>query len=325
MSRREAFNIFQSKKYAFDLIFIILLASFLLAVIILIPDNDALRIIFGLPFILFLPGYALVCALWPGKEREDKKGIDDLERIALSFGLSIAVVPLVGLALNYTPWGIRLYPILISLFAFIIIMSITAWYRRRQLPEEDRFTFHIDMQIPKIKEWSSADKILGVFIVISLIIASAALIYITTTPRTGERYTEFYILDQNGTTKNYPKNLIVGENGTVIIGVVCHEHRDVNYTLVIGLFNNTNTNIENTARIYTCPLNSTLIMNLNNSFVYTLTTLKNDESWTYAFNFTIEEVGRYAFVAFLYEEGANQNPYFEWPDTPHIWINVGNR
>jgi len=32
-----------------------------------------------------------------------------------SVGLSLAVVPLIGLILNYLPWGIRLGPIVVSL------------------------------------------------------------------------------------------------------------------------------------------------------------------------------------------------------------------
>jgi uncharacterized membrane protein len=57
---------------------------------------------------LFLPGYALIATLFP------RKGdLDGIERIALSFGLSIAITPLLGLGLNYTPFGIRLTPILI--------------------------------------------------------------------------------------------------------------------------------------------------------------------------------------------------------------------
>ncbi len=64
-------------------------------------NESPLRIIFALPVVLFIPGYALIAALFPpGKEE-----IDTLERVALSFGLSIAVVPLIGLALNYTPPG----------------------------------------------------------------------------------------------------------------------------------------------------------------------------------------------------------------------------
>lgn len=55
----------------------------------------------GLPFILFLPGYALTVPLFL-----TKYGFDMIEWMALSFGLSIAVVPLIGLCLNYIPWGI---------------------------------------------------------------------------------------------------------------------------------------------------------------------------------------------------------------------------
>src|SRR5659263_694396 len=72
-------------------------------------SESVLRNILGLPLVLFLPGYALIAALFPAKS-----DLDGIERTALSFGLSIAVVPLMGLGLNYTPWGIRLLPILIS-------------------------------------------------------------------------------------------------------------------------------------------------------------------------------------------------------------------
>jgi uncharacterized membrane protein len=91
-------------------------------------NESPLRIIFALPVVLFIPGYALIAALFPGKEE-----IDTLERVALSFGLSIAVVPLIGLALNYTPWGIRLDPIVLSLSIFTVMMVLVAHYRRALL------------------------------------------------------------------------------------------------------------------------------------------------------------------------------------------------
>ena len=94
---------------------------------------DTLRVIIGIPFALFFPGYALMTALFP------KKGMGGVERVALSLGLSIAVVPLIGLILNYTLWGIRLESILYSTASFIFIMSIVAWVRRRRLWEGERF------------------------------------------------------------------------------------------------------------------------------------------------------------------------------------------
>ena len=104
---------------------------------VLIPplnEISAIRIILGLPLVLFLPGYSLIAALFPRKD-----DLDAIERIALSFGLSIAIVPLLGLALNYTPFGIRLSPILIVLSVFTISLAIGAYVRRCRIPEEDRF------------------------------------------------------------------------------------------------------------------------------------------------------------------------------------------
>ncbi|MCG2880164.1 MAG: DUF1616 domain-containing protein [Vulcanisaeta sp.] len=82
----------------------------------------------GALMILFMPGYALVETLYP---RGDELG--PLERLALSIGLSLAVVPLIGLILNYTPWGIRLVPILISTNAFTTALLTTALIRKARL------------------------------------------------------------------------------------------------------------------------------------------------------------------------------------------------
>jgi uncharacterized membrane protein len=85
-----------------------------------------------LPLVLFLPGYSLIAVLFLRKD-----DLDGIERIALSFGLSIAVVPLLGLALNYTPFGIRLSPVLVVLSIFTISLARSAYVRRAMIPEED--------------------------------------------------------------------------------------------------------------------------------------------------------------------------------------------
>lgn len=116
-----------------DLIIISVLAL-ILVLVASVSSSTWLRTIFGLPFILFFPGYTLIAALFPRKE-----GLSGIERLALSFGLSIAIVPLIGLILNYT-WRIDLYPILISFSIFILAMSVVAWYKRRSYSPEDRFS-----------------------------------------------------------------------------------------------------------------------------------------------------------------------------------------
>jgi uncharacterized membrane protein len=115
-----------------ELLIIVILSLLLVPLVIL--TSGALRIILGLAFIIFFPGYTLVVALFPRKG--DLRGV---ERLGLSFGLSIAVVPLIGLVLNYTPWGIRLYPVLLSIFGFIIVLSAVALYRRSRIPSGERY------------------------------------------------------------------------------------------------------------------------------------------------------------------------------------------
>ncbi|MGC9171042.1 MAG: DUF1616 domain-containing protein [Thermoproteus sp.] len=92
------------------------------------PPLIYLRYVLGAFFVLFLPGYALVEALYP---RGDE--LSPLERLALSIGLSLAVVPLIGLLLNYTPFGIRLGPIVASLAAFTTAAVIYATYRKYRI------------------------------------------------------------------------------------------------------------------------------------------------------------------------------------------------
>ncbi|MDN5348296.1 MAG: hypothetical protein PWP65_1860 [Clostridia bacterium] len=199
-------------------------ASLVLAVIIAAGGPQPLRVILGLPFVLFFPGYCLIAALFPKKD-----DLDSIERVALSFGLSIAVVPLIGLALNYTPWGIRLNPILISLLTFIALMSGLTFYRRRRLPEEERFRPAIALPRVDWQGMSRLDKVLSMVLAGAIIFAVASIVYVVSTPKVGERFTEFYILGPGGKAEGYPRELALGESGRVILGIVNHEYAVVTY------------------------------------------------------------------------------------------------
>ena len=182
------------KFFSMDLLLIFL--TTLLAIIFIITpklNETFIRTILGLFLILFIPGYSLIAALFP-----KKSDLDGIERAALSFGLSIAVTPLIGLALNYTPWGIKLTPILISLSAFTIIMVLIAYYRRRRVPEEDKFYVNFGGFFNSIKNIfkgeSKTSKILSLILILSIIIAISTTAYIIVKPKQGETFTEFYLI-----------------------------------------------------------------------------------------------------------------------------------
>ena len=90
-----------------------------------------IRYVLGAIFVLWLPGYSFTKALFPTQVpiKLSTETLDTIERIALSLVMSLALVPIVGLLLNYTPWGIRLTLIVLSLLALTIVFSTTAVIR----------------------------------------------------------------------------------------------------------------------------------------------------------------------------------------------------
>lgn len=105
----------------------------------LIPSDAGpvviVRNVLGILFILWFPGYTFIKTLFPTATRSKEtpeKDLDIIERVALSTGMSLALVPMVGLLLNYTPWGITLTPIVLSLTALTLAFATTALLRENQ-------------------------------------------------------------------------------------------------------------------------------------------------------------------------------------------------
>ncbi len=264
-----------------------LLTWALILVIILFPSNIP-RIILGIPFLLFFPGYTFLAALFTRKER-----ISGIERVALSFGLSIAVVPLIGLILNYTPWGIRLESILYSVASFILITSIIAWLRRRRLTRKKRFNIELYLRLPG---WGKGvwGKALTITLVVAILGGLGALGYVLATPKAEETFTEFYILGQEGKAADYPTELKVGEEGRVIVGIINHEGREVSYRVEVVIDSNKTTEVG--------PV-----------------MLADEQKWEGEVGFVSETPGEHQKVEFLLYKGAEVEPCLE---PLYLWVDV---
>jgi uncharacterized membrane protein len=257
----------------------------LILIVALFPGNF-LRIVLGLPFVLFFPGYVLLSALFP------KKGnLNDIERFALDFGLSLAVVPLLGLALNYTPWGIHLNSILYALSGFVVVFSIVAWFRQWKLPDIEKFSFKIEGTW-----WSKqslAERILSVILIFVIIGTAGVLIYTIAVPKTNTSYTEFYILNSEGKAGNYPELLNLGDTGKVTLEIVNRELQDVSYRIEIKIDGEPAGNIG--------PI-----------------TLKNDEKYNTIAAFNPQKSGTQEEVDFLLFKNDSTSSYLDL----HIWVDV---
>jgi uncharacterized membrane protein len=190
---------------------------------------SGLRSILGSLYLVVLPGYVLTTAIFP-----EKDDLGYIGRVGLSFGLSIAVVALIGLLLNYSPWGIRLESVLVSVTVFILLCYAVACYRWVRTPVEDRFVFCLGFDMSRWQRMERLDRLMSVILTLSIVAALGAFVYAIAKPKIGERFTEFYITGPDGIAEGYSQEVVAGESIALVIGIVNHEYRDVQYRVERG-------------------------------------------------------------------------------------------
>jgi len=279
-------------KISLDLI-IVGIVSLLLIPTVILFSSTVPRLLLGIPFVLFIPGYALISALFPAKET-----IKGLERIAYSIALSFALAALLGLLLNYV-WEISLYPMLIVLEIEVFLSIAVAILRRYRLPESRRFIFNINWHIP----WqgkSVLDKSLVILLVVVVIGAIVTSVFVYN--KNIQTYTEFYLLGQNGKADDYPQNMIVGEKGVITLVIVNQERKPVMYRILVQ------------------QENGKVTIN-NETIKETSVSLDNGQEWKgdISFIFNVSGVGqKIAFQLFM---GENTEPYL----TTYLNVNIASQ
>jgi len=267
-SIKKIYSAFFEQELPADLLLVaVWLTASIVAIYLPLMNSTPIRIILTLPTVLFIPGYCLIAALFP-KEGD----IDLMERIALSFGLSVAVVPMIGFGLNFTPWGIRLDPIVISLTVFSMIMILVAHYRRSLLLSEDRFRVPFTGIAGNVRKamfssgGSRIDRVLSIALALAILIAIITTFYVISVPKEGERFTEFYILGQNGTASDYPRFLTRGYMEQVIIGIGNHEYQNTTYIVEIWWTNMT----------FNATTNTTLVNQMEKQGQFSVSLMHNE-------------------------------------------------
>ncbi|MBU0467127.1 MAG: DUF1616 domain-containing protein [Nanoarchaeota archaeon] len=125
--------------------------------------GESFRVVFGSVFVLFLPGWVWTFVFFGGKglrargggfskgadgfggcvgsgfsgERE-KQGIDIIERVALSFALSIAIVPLAMFYLNLIGLSINALNSFLVVLGIVIIGIGVVWFRKKSIGLEQQ-------------------------------------------------------------------------------------------------------------------------------------------------------------------------------------------
>ena len=218
-------------------------------------------------------------------------------RMALGLGLSIVVTALLGLVLNYTPWGLYFNPLLVSVTVFIVLMCVIAWFMRRRTPAFERFYFDLTPVRSFVTGlWSKSnwhDRVVTVLLVIAIIgVGMSAALLVAKSPE-GEKFTEFYILGPRREAAAYPQELAQNEEARLIIGMVNQEYTTSEYSIGISSGN-------------------ALVTELNHIM------LQHGEQWEQEIGFTPSSTDSRQRIEFNLYKDNQPLPY----RTLYLWINV---
>jgi uncharacterized membrane protein len=165
-----------------------------------------LRVVLGLFILLFLPGFTLSLLFFP-----NWKTLEGYERIAISVGLSIALLILMGYALNITPWGMQVESILASLGTVIIGGLI---YYRVQ------YTNGRHELLAEIRHRISRQYIIALSIVVSIVFG---LSWLAMTPPGVAPTTEFFVVEHK----------VQNDRLFLTLGIINDDTYQSEYTLLI--------------------------------------------------------------------------------------------
>lgn len=239
-------------RWLLDLIIVILLL--VLAAVAIRALSGPLRVVLVLPVVLFIPGYALVSAMYPEKEsispsrsrkgrrrwgdsaptqqsEDDDAGLlGNIERFVLSIAVSMAVVGLILFVLIFTV-GFEVRRIAIILFGFTGAMIIFAIARRVVLAPEERYKLSFSPSLPMGPTFTV------MFAISLLVLAGSVGVFAIMAPSTtDQQYTDFTVLAENSTTGNLTVEdadtaIVNGEDVTILINN--SEGTEQEYTLVV--------------------------------------------------------------------------------------------
>lgn len=239
------------RQYPIDLAAVSVVAIVTYLVVTSVADGTTLRLLATLPLVLFLPGYALVSVLFPAAERDAReptaaavdaethpRGIDLVERLGLSFALSLTVVPVLGLVLPVTEWGLSTGPLAAALGIVTVILAQLGAIQRLRVPEASRFTVAPFASLLGLRRDESAiATATSVLLVVAIAIAVGALLVGLIAPVSSGGFTQLalYTEDENGelVAGDIEDEVEPGESVPVTIEIENQEGEEMEYTAVV--------------------------------------------------------------------------------------------
>jgi uncharacterized membrane protein len=209
-----------------------------------LPLSGRIRVVLGAGFVCFVPGYAVLAALYPAQVgRTERSGIGGpalpwRERVALSFALSLALLAVVGVVLAAVGAGFSARTVTGAVLAVAVTGVLVGGVRRLRLPPDERHAVPYGRWLGELRAAVSAERgrrerVLNATLVLVATVAVVALVGALAAPSTGEAYSDLYLLTETDggeeVAADYPESLIRGSSYRFYVGIDNHERERTTY------------------------------------------------------------------------------------------------
>lgn len=262
--------------------------SVLATVVLLLYPGTAAALVFGIPYLFFVPGFALVrLVFWRNTSLEAK--------FVLSLGLSILVVILLGLMLVLTPIGLnsdttRASMILFSLGVValeVLVWPASRWDVKEEGPKERRIK----------EEPFKIDKVVAAMLGTALVVSAISLGLIITAEYPS---TTYYAMTDEFGSANIETTYVVGGNITLVIEIGNGEDGARLFSLQAYGADNVTTFGEQWFNV----------------------TLDEGEKTNVTLTFDLDTNGTFRIVFYLHIQEEGHEPYVYSENPVQLWIQV---
>jgi uncharacterized membrane protein len=207
----------------------------------ILPAGSVLRFVVALPVLFLLPGYAVIAALYPASNEIRLGNMNETaSRVAMGFGLSLAVVPAVMFVVG-SVGSMGMVQVFGTLTLVTLIIAQLAAARWVQLRKERRYRSQMRATIRRgvgsVRSRGLVGKLTVVLLAVGVIASMGTIAFAMANPPSGNDFTQMYVgtENENGTvsTAAYPDQLDEAE--PLVVGVTNEEGETEDYTVVVQL------------------------------------------------------------------------------------------
>lgn len=214
------------------------------------------QVLVAAPLLGFLPGYAVVAALFPARTLDETaetvepptprtrwaRGPNWVERLSLAVATSLFVLVLLAVVVSLLGLSFDAGTLTAAVVSVAVGGALLGAVRRARLPVDERLVVPVASLRAEARNATvdapPVDAALNVALVVAVVVAASAVAVGLASPDRGEAYTEVALLDDRGdelVAGNYSTDMVRGESTDLTLTVENREGGETNYTAVVVL------------------------------------------------------------------------------------------